>query len=207
MAKPAPAPLENLNINLISSDEGKGNLVAVVHWLLTIGRYLIITTEVIALIIFGLSVKFTIDKNDLKEKITQQKATIDSLAIDETLFRNYQAKLQNIFSLDTSHSNTSSFYTILVSLLPFDAVLDEINLGNDKVILSGSLPNPSSLQSLISSLNSSGKFSDLDITDLTIPTAQQPYYTFTATATLKPGVLLPGYTAPVVVKNPEAKSD
>lgn len=202
MAKPAPAPLENLNINLISSDQGRGSVVAIIHWLLTVGRYLIITTEVVALIIFGLSVKFTIDKNDLKEKISNQKEELDSLAIDENLFRNYQAKLKNISTLQTTHSNTSSFYTSLVSLLPGDAVLDEINLGSNKVVLSGSLPNPSALQNLISSLNSSEKFSDLDITDLTIPTAQQPYYTFTAVATLKSGVVLPGYTVPEVAKTP-----
>lgn len=199
MAKPAQNSVENLNINLISRDDGNGSLALLVHWLLTVGRYLIIATEIVALIIFGLSVKLTLDKNDLKTSIDSQKQAIDQAATNEDLFRTYQAKLTKIALLQKNHSNTASFYSDFITLLPADAVLDEIKLDNGRVVISGNLPNPGSLQSLISSLNSSGKFSDLDITNLTVPTAQQPYYVFTATATLKPGVVQPGYLAPTPV--------
>lgn len=201
MAKPAQNPTQNLDINLISSDEGNSSIALLVHWLLSIGRYLIITTEVVALVIFAISVKLTMDKNDLKTSIDTQKQTIDQLATNEDLFRTYQAKLEKISLLQQSHSNTASFYADFISLLPADAVLDEIKLDNGRVVLSGNLPNPGSLQSLISSLNSSGKFTDFDITNLTVPTPQQPYYVFTATATLKPGVIQSGYqVAPATIK-------
>jgi Tfp pilus assembly protein PilN len=199
MAKSAPNQLESLNINLIPTDEGNGNLAIVVHWLLTVGRYLIIATEVIALIIFGLSVKLTLDKNNLKESIDTQKQTIDQLSTNEDLFRTYQAKLTKIALLQENHSNTASFYSEFITLLPFDVVLDEIKLDGGRVVISGNLPDPGSLQSLISSLNNSGKFSDFDITNLTVPTAQQPYYVFTATTTLKPGLVHSGYLTPTPV--------
>lgn len=192
MAKPAQANLQNLDINLIPSGDNQGNVTILVHWLLSIGRYLIIATEVVALVIFALSVKFTIDKNDLKEAIENKKAVIDNLSADEDLFRNYQAKVDKISSLLNTHSNTYSFYSDLLTLLPAEASFDEIKLEGKKLILSGSLPNPLSLQTLISSLNNSHKFDELDITNLSVPTAQQPYYLFTASATLKPGIVQTG---------------
>jgi Tfp pilus assembly protein PilN len=203
MAKPAQANLQNLDINLIPTSENQGSVAVIVRWLLSVGRYLIIVTEIIALVIFGLSVKFTIDKNDLKESIDTKKAVIDTLSQDEELFRNYQQKVSQISTLIDTHSNTFSFYSDLLELLPSEAVFEEIKVENGKLTLSGSLPNPNSLQALISSLNSSEKFSELDITNLSVPTAQQPFYLFTASATLEPGVLLTG-PAPVVSTAPTA---
>lgn len=195
MAKPAHS-LQNLDINLIPTTSGQSNAAVLVRWLLGVGRYLLIITEVVALIIFGLSVKFTMDKNDLKESISEKKALIDSRQVDENLFRNYQAKVEKIGTLLSNHSNTYEFYADVLTLLPSDASLDEIKLDGEKLILSGSLPNPGSLQTLISSLNSSQKFSELDITNLTVPTSQQPFYLFTASALIKPGVVQTVQDAP-----------
>ena len=204
MAKPAQATLQNLDINLIPTNDGQSNVAVIIHWLLSVGRYLIIITEIIALLIFGLSVKFTIDKNNLKEAIDTKKAAIDPLATEEDLFRNYQAKVEKISSLLKSHSNTFTFYNDLLQLLPGEALFDEIRVESGKLTLSGSLPNPTSLQTLISSLNSSEMFSELDITNLSVPTAQQPFYIFTASATLKPGVVLGGLQAEATEPPPAA---
>lgn len=189
MSKPAPNTLQNLDINLMPTNDGQGNIAIITHWLLGVGRYLIIITEIIALLIFALSVKFTIDKNNLKESIENKKAIIDTRSADETLFRNYQAKVEKIGDLITNHSNTYSFYTDLLVLLPADAVLDDLKLEENKLTLSGSLPNPGALQNLISQLNNSQKFSELGITNLSVPTSEQPFYLFSASATLKPGVV------------------
>ncbi len=196
MAKTAHT-LQNLDINLIPTSDGQGSAAILVHWLLGVGRTLVIVTEIVALVIFALSVKFTIDKNNLKESIVDKKAIIDTKASSENLFRNYQAKVERIGDLLDSHSNSYSFYADLLTLLPSDALLDEIKLEGGKLTISGSLPNPGSLQTLISSLNSSQKFQELDITNLSVPTSAQPFYLFTASATLKPGIVRAGIEAPV----------
>lgn len=192
MAKPAQPQLPQLDINLIPTSRGQGNLVILVHWLLTVGRYLIITTEAAALIIFALGIKFTLDKNDLKGNINEQKAAIDQLAETEANFRLYQTKIERIQNLKQSHSNLSEFYTGLLQLLPDDTSFDEIRLEGGRLTMAGSLKSPSSLQALIQAVNQSEKFENLDITNLTVPSATQPFYTFTASATLKPGVVKGG---------------
>ena len=107
-----------ININLMPKEELGGTVGDIVSWVLTVGRYLIIITEIIALATFGLSLKLTIDKNNLNKRVTIAQGTIDSKTPFEKEFRVVQNKISEIKGLRANHLNNHLVLADFNKLLP-----------------------------------------------------------------------------------------
>ena len=186
MARAAQPATSEININLMPSPGPSGTAGEVVRWILTIGRYLIIVTEIVALIIFFVGIKLSADKNDLKEQVENLKTSVssDSNVAFEKEFREIQQKINEIKKQRAGHFPSNVVVTEFLKMLPQGMTLGSLEVKEDEVVFSGSFTSPSELQTLVAVFSESEKITGLDISDLNSPSEKNPLYTFTATANI-----------------------
>ncbi len=194
MAKAAPQSQE-LNINLLQKEESAVGGGEIVKWVLNVGRYLVIVTEIVALLTFALGIKFAADKNDLKQKtlaaqsLVDQKATCSKENLEsfcEDRFRAIQNKINQIALFRQNQFRKSEVTKELLSRLPIGVSITNLIIENNTISFTGAFPTAVHLQTLITSFSSSEKINDLDIQELSSPTSTDPNFTFKATAVLDP---------------------
>ncbi len=168
-----------------------GTATEAVHWALTVGRYLVIFTEIIALGAFLVAIWLSKEKNDLKTSIKQRQAEVnqyqtcdaeDPEKFCEDRFRLIQNQINQVTTLDKSQVENNPVLTELLTLLPVGIQLENLSLDKNQLTFLGTLPSGTELQTLIESFNSSGKVSSLDITSLT---KENNILRFTATAVVQ----------------------
>jgi Tfp pilus assembly protein PilN len=173
---------QDININLIPQQEMEGALGQGVHWVLTVGRYLIIITEIIALAAFGISLKLTIDKNELNKRIEYAQEVVDSKQDFEKEFREVQNKISSVKKIRLEHFDNHLLITEFNKLLPKGISLTNLDINQTELSFSGSFPTAAQLHTLINSFNNSDKLVALDISELKSPSVDDPEFTFTASA-------------------------
>ncbi|MDP2670875.1 MAG: hypothetical protein Q8P13_00175 [bacterium] len=192
MAKAAQKPQE-LNINLLQKEEVGGVTGDLIKWVLTIGRYLIIVTEIIALATFLFGIKLAADKNDLKGKVAAAKIDVDTkakcneadpTAFCEDNFLALQDRINQVGSGKNTQIQTSAVVKEFLSLLPNELNLTTLSLESGKISFNGYFPDSVTLQTLIISLGSSKSITDLDIQELNSPSSKNTNFTFKAEAVI-----------------------
>lgn len=173
-----------ININLIPREDLTGPLGRILPSIIGAGKALIIVTEIILIALLMVNIKFSIDKGNLRTSIQSKSAQIQNQSKLETEIKAFQIKLNNIALLKRTQTNMGLVLDELEKRLPSDVTLTELKVDDNLISLSGSLKTTQGLQALITSLRESKKIKNLEISQLTIPTAQAPFYTFTATAYL-----------------------
>jgi Tfp pilus assembly protein PilN len=182
MAKAAQKTTPEININLLPGDEPTGTLGTATHWALTVGRYLIIITEIIAIAIFILSIKLSTDKEGLREDIKSKGAQISAQKELETEFRLVQQRINEVKKQRDSHFQNNLVVADFLKLLPKGMVLETLKIEEQEISFSGSFKNPRQLQTLISAFSKSTKLVGLDISELESPSEKSKNYTFSAKA-------------------------
>lgn len=166
----------DLNIDLLPKSTPPGTSGEAVHWALTVGRYLVIFTEIVALGAFLIAIWFSKEKNDLKTSVKQKQAEItrfqdcdqkDQTKFCEDRFRKIQTQINQVVSLGNSQIVNNTVLSELLTLLPIGIKLESLGLEKNQITLSGTLPSEVELQTLIQSINNSTKITALDITSVT----------------------------------------
>ena len=118
-------------------------LARLIQWSTTVGRYIIVFTELIVISAF-LS-RFWLDRknSDLSEVVRQQKAILNSTADFEDEFSLLQSRLKFIDASFKNQSDYPSLIKSLVNTVPNDVFFQSFNLGQDEA-------NPSKLTSVVS---------------------------------------------------------
>src|SRR3990170_2181272 len=183
----------DLNIDLLPKSTPSGTTGEAVHWALTVGRYLVIFTEIVALGAFLVAIWFSKEKNDLKTSIKQKQAEItvyqtcdtkDETKFCEDRFRKIQTQINQVVSLESSQIENNKVLSELLSLLPVGIKLDSLSIEKNQLTLSGTLPSETELQTLIKSINNSTKITGLDVTSLI---RENSLLKFTASASIQRG--------------------
>ena len=186
---------QELNINLLQKEGPTGSGGEALHWALTVGRYLVIAAEIIALATFGLAIKFSADKNDLKQRIKQAQDQVDAQAachpedpggFCEDSFRNIQNRLNEIKTVRAGQYLQNDVLKEFLARIPDGFKLKTLTLDNKKISFSGSFSTSLQLQNLITSFSDSSIIVDLNIEELTSPTTTDPNFNFKASATVDP---------------------
>lgn len=195
MVKAAPKS-SDLNIDLLPKDNLTSSSNEAVHWVLTVGRYLIIFTEVIALSTFLVGIYLSKQKNDLRGEVKALQNRVagyqicdskDPNAFCEDRFRKIQNQINQIASLKGAQTQNNLVVEEFLKLLPVGLKLDSLALDKEIITFSGTLPTETELQTLISSFNASKKINALDITNLS---KEASFYKFSAAAAVNRGVFL-----------------
>ena len=190
MAIAAPKSTADINIDLLKSPESTNKGGEVVHWLLNVGRYLIIITQIIALAIFILSIKLATDKNNLSDDIQRLTTQVAAEETFENEFRNTSKRFSEVKRLKLDHFENNKVVAEFLDLLPKGMVITSFSIGGeqldgdhldgDQMEFSGEFENTKQLQTLVVSFSKSNKIVGLDIQELNHPNQDNDNFTFTA---------------------------
>ncbi len=190
MAKAAPKLSPEININLLPSQGPAGTVGKAVVWMLSVGRYLIIFTEVVAIAIFVVSIVLSSEKNSLREEISSLSQEVSAQSSFEKHFRQISDQITQIKNLSSNQFLTSKVFDEFLALLPQGVSLDSLILKDNQLTFDGSFSSPSQLQTLVTSFAKSTKLVGLNLTKLNAPDDKNPNFTFSGVVNINKNVFL-----------------
>lgn len=187
------AKATDININL-AKNRGESFLDRFIGFALTIGRVLIIVTELIALAAF--LYRFTLDRtlSDLHDRITQQEAVVNLLKDNESTFRNIQARLSLANALTKQGNQLPSYLQDVVSFAPVDMNIQTIAVATDAIRIEATVQSVDSLTHFVDKLKLYAPIASVSIDKIDNQTLTGTIIV-SITATLKKQKPIPGTTA------------
>jgi Tfp pilus assembly protein PilN len=155
-------------INLLLREEWeKTSAGRLIKWALTIGRYIVIVTELIVIIAFISRFKFDRDLTNLYEDIEIKRARIKSTQEFEEEFRLVQRRLITIKELEQKKTSPIKIVANFASLVPLNVILSDLSFDQDQLAIDGYAFSESGLATLINNLKQSPYFTNIRIEDIT----------------------------------------
>lgn len=151
-----------------------------VRWSLSVGRYLVICTEIVVIVSFAS--RFTLDRRvtDLNKEIVQKVAVIDSYSDFEKDFRAAQEKLKQYGELEKQR-NLAVVFEDLSSVTPPEVQVSSLAIRKNSVAVTGTTVSQSAFNTLINNLYLSPHFDDVSIGKVTANEDNSGYeFDFTA---------------------------
>lgn len=148
-------------------------------WLLTVGRYIVIFTELIVILAFLSRFKLDRDLTNLYEQIEDKQAIIQSYADFEADFRFLQEQLSTIQTLRREQLQTKPLIEEIAALTPIDVYFSDLSVTGDRASFTANALSEAGLATFINNLKRSTRFSDLEIGSLAIGTGEGVGITFT----------------------------
>lgn len=154
-------------INLLPHEGWEGKPIGrLVKWALTIGRYIVILTELIVIIAFISRFKLDRDLSNLYEEIEIKQAKIRSLERFEEEFRFTQKQLKVIKDLRLRKSDYPQTLSLLASLVPVDMTLNKLELNQKGLALIGYSLSEPGLATFVKNLSQAPNFRDIRLGDV-----------------------------------------
>ncbi len=97
-------------------------------WAVTIGRVLVVLTELVALVAFGY--RFSLDKQivDTKDQVKQKLALVAAMNQQEQKYRNVQTRLQLIQKAEGVNTQMQSRIQAILQAIPESATLNSLSM-------------------------------------------------------------------------------
>lgn len=134
-----------------------------INWALTIGRLLVIVTELVALICFVY--RFSLDSQliDLHSKIKQEQAVINFLKKDEDTYRNLQERLSIAKTFSIQGQEKVNTFNDILGFTPQGITFTDFSLNNNNIRIIANVESVFSLSSFVESLKSYSKIDSISI--------------------------------------------
>jgi Tfp pilus assembly protein PilN len=132
-------------------------------WVLTVGRWIVIITQLIVILAFLARFKLDRDLTDLNEKVKQQQAIINTSSEFEKEFRFLQKRLSTAEELRKTQLETDQVLNELASLTPVNVYLSDLNVTGKDVTLTATAFNEEGLTTFLDNLKNSTQFTKLTI--------------------------------------------
>jgi len=142
---------QSASINLLKTDTERP-LDQVINWTLTIGRILIISVELIALLAF--IYRFVLDKQlmDLRSAIKQEQAIIISEQQNEAKYRNLQDRLAVASTFSELGEQSIKAVKDVINFAPQGLTFTNVTYSGNKIKIEANVNSVSSLSLFINSL-------------------------------------------------------
>lgn len=179
---PADAP----SINLLSNDgTSRSPISRIIAWVISYGRYIMVTTELIVIIVF--ISRFSLDRRltDLTEEISQKQSLIQANRTLEEDFRKTQSSLLIVKSLLNSQVDVSGALQTLHTILPPGVFLDSLSITNDKITATITAVSVESFSYFLSNLSGAKNLTSIEIGSVTKLPSQGIKFTVTTTIASK----------------------
>jgi Tfp pilus assembly protein PilN len=105
----------------------------VANWSLTIGRWIVVVTELIVILAFISRFKLDQDIINLEDEIAQKQAIIEASADQEEIFRNTQKRLSVLSSATAQDRQLKDTFTQINLSLPVDVVITSMNISDNEL--------------------------------------------------------------------------
>ncbi|MFH1186871.1 MAG: hypothetical protein V1697_01710 [Candidatus Levyibacteriota bacterium] len=134
-----------------------------INWALTIGRLVVIITELIALSAF--LYRFSLDRQliDLHSKIKQEQAIVSYLKDGEETYRNLQERLTVVATFSKLSEERVKLFNDILVFTPQGLSFSEFTLNNDRLRMATDVESVGSLSSFIESLKKYPKIESVSI--------------------------------------------
>jgi Tfp pilus assembly protein PilN len=193
-----------LHINLLPKDPFLSSpLGRLLQWSLSIGRYLVIFTELVVIISFA--TRFNLDRQntDLNTAILQKQIIIDSYGDLEQQVKDVQKKIESYTQVE-QQVNIADAFQALTEVTPQDIKLEELNIQQNTLIFSGQTRSNVSLNLLINNIQLSQKFDDIVVEKIETKSDKDPGFHFRIRANMKRNTVA---TKTVPTKTSEAETN
>lgn len=150
------------NINLLK-DKNKNFIDKFIAWALTIGRVIVIVTEMIALGAF--LYRFSLDREliDLHDRTKRKEQIVRLLKPNEEKFRNLQKRLEVAGKFESESENLINTYQTLNALAPTDIVFGNVTTSPQKMKFDVNVQSVISLATFINRLKKNEKIASVSI--------------------------------------------
>lgn len=158
-----PKKTASIDVNLLPKDPFFDTpLGKTLKWALSVGRYIVIFTELIVIISFAS--RFSLDRQvtNLNDAINQKEAIIRSYGDLEENVRNTQSIIEQYQQIE-QQSNITDIFPALSKIAPQDVKLDELIIRPTSVVLGGTTLSQASLNLLITNLQLSPDFRNVAV--------------------------------------------
>lgn len=163
----------SFDINLIPKDPFFATPAGqVLKWALSIGRYIVIFTELVVILSFV--TRFSLDRQvtDLNDTIAQKRVVIESYGDLEESVRQIQTVLEE-YDLVRQQSNITEVFPELTNIIPRDTQLTELVVRPDQISFSGKTLRQSSLNTLITNVQLSDRFTNVSVDKIESNTTEE----------------------------------
>lgn len=160
-------PANKKSINLLPEDEFEASFVGkLLKWALTIGRYIVIGTELV--VIGSFLARFSLDRQvtDLNEAIAQKQAVLNSYGDLEKQARSIQSRLTLIADLTGRQLKVASLIQEIQRFTPVNTVYTRMVLGQQKIDLNGVAFSEAGFRTLVNELNGNDRFEEVSLKQL-----------------------------------------
>ncbi len=152
------------SINLVKK---KANILdEILKWSLSVGRLLIILTEIVAFTTF--IYRFSLDRTliDLHTKIKGEQAIVESIKSREATYRNLQERIFSISEISKTGNKNVEILKDIVGKTPTGITFSSFSINENKLIISANISSISSLGTFVSFLKDLPFVSSVTITAL-----------------------------------------
>lgn len=136
------------------------------NWTLTVGRLIVIITEVVAVVAFVY--RFSLDDRlvNLHSTIKQKQSIISVLKNDENSYRNLQDRIALAKTFAAKAAKSNQTIADIAILIPSQTKINNLTLNKDRVNLEADVTSISSLASLIDSLKGYPEIKSINIDNI-----------------------------------------
>ena len=138
-----------LNVNLVPKDPFFQTVLGrSLKWALSVGRYIVIFTELV--VIASFATRFTLDRQvtDLNTEINQKKMVIESYGDLEDRFLFVQQQITDYQQLK-QEANLVEIFPLLNEMIPSNVILETLTIKPTEVIFAGSALSQTALNVLV----------------------------------------------------------
>lgn len=155
-----------------------------VTWSLTIGKYIVIFTELIVILSFiG---RFILDRRvmDLNEAISSKRKIITSFSELESDFYILKKKISNFKEIDGQY-NIVSVYPLIADVLPPEIALEKLAIGKESIAMDGLATSNNDLYILIDNFQRSNIFYNVNVKSIESESKKEVGMKFSLTAAIR----------------------
>lgn len=163
--KPASKKV-SVAINLVPQDPFFETVLGrALKWALSVGRYIVIFTEMVVIISFA--TRFTLDRQvtDLNSAISQKERAIKSYGDLEKEFTFIQDQIEDYKQLKQDY-NLVEIFPLLNETIPNGVAFDSLTIQSDSINFSGTAFSQDALNILINNMQLDKNFSDVRISSI-----------------------------------------
>jgi len=165
---------QKASIELLPQEEWqKGKLGKLLKWTLTVGRHIVILTELVVILAFLSRFKLDRDLADLGKEIKQKQAIIEASTDFEQEFRFLQKRLASIESLRKDQVHAVEIVSELATLTPLNIQFSDLEVDEKSIGLTATSLTESGLATLLNKLKNSDRFEKLLLTGVSQDTEKQ----------------------------------
>lgn len=165
-AMPKHAP----TINLLHKVNGSSSTDKVLTWALSVGRWIVIGTELVVICAFIGRFSLDIRQSDLKEDIETQKNHIRAFASVEQEFRGVQKRINSVGSALALQPDVRTIFSEFNKSFPqtTDLKINKFNWSKNIIVISGEAVDEKTISIFENNLRSSALIKNVNLTNVSL---------------------------------------